>query len=86
MSDADKQSRLKTQTTTTQNEYYDQVVVFARGIINKSFENLTNLYPQTKTLDFEDEDVGSIKGDLLPTQIYIATPGVQIIKIGYQIR
>jgi hypothetical protein len=86
MSDADKQSRLKTQTTTTQDEYYDQVVVLTRGIINSSLENLTNLYPQAKTLDFEDEDVGSIKGNLLPTRIFIATPGIQIIKIGYQIR
>jgi hypothetical protein len=85
MSDADKQSRLKTQTTTIQNEYYDQVVVLTRRIINKSLENLTNLYLQTKTLKFEDEDVGSIKGDLLPTKIYIATPDVQI-KVGYQIR
>jgi hypothetical protein len=86
MSDADKQSRLKTQTTTTQNEYYDQVVVLTRGIINKSFENLTNLYPQTKTINIQDDDVGSIKGDLLPTRIFILTPDVQIIKIGYQIR
>lgn len=86
MTTVDIASRLNTQLTTSGEEHYDQVVALTRNIINKSFENLTNLYPDTKSLNVEDEDLGSIHAALLPTQILIYKPSLEISKLGYQIR
>ncbi|KAI0010771.1 hypothetical protein F4779DRAFT_576048 [Xylariaceae sp. FL0662B] len=86
MSDADKASRLTITTYTVGDEYYDQVLALSAQVVNDGWEKLTETYTDLQRIDFEDEDVGKLNGELLPCRISFDGTNRAGIKVFYQIR
>ncbi|GAP90433.1 hypothetical protein SAMD00023353_4500050 [Rosellinia necatrix] len=61
--DSDTTLRLRTSTATAHG-HYDQIVAVSQKIINESFDNLYEVYPEYGVVNFSNRRVGDIKGNL----------------------
>ncbi|PLB53296.1 hypothetical protein P170DRAFT_379929 [Aspergillus steynii IBT 23096] len=70
MTDSDVALRLKTSCATA-HAHYDQVVAVSQKIINDSFDDLYNQFPEYGQVDFSNRRIGSIKGSLYSPRLLL---------------
>ncbi|RYP28223.1 hypothetical protein DL767_007312 [Monosporascus sp. MG133] len=70
MVDPDTKLRLKTSCATAHG-HYDQIVAVSQDIINKSFDNLYDIYPDYGIVKFSSRRIGTINGSLNPPRLLL---------------
>ncbi|KAI0890802.1 hypothetical protein F4806DRAFT_507469 [Annulohypoxylon nitens] len=70
MVDSDTKLRLKTSCATAHG-YYDQVVAVSQKIINTSFDNLYDIFPEYGVVDFSSKRIGKINGNLYSPRLLL---------------
>lgn len=70
MTDSDVLLRLQTSCATA-HSHYDQVVAVSQKIINDSFDQLYEQFPDYGNVDFSSHRIGSIKGSLYSPRLLL---------------
>lgn len=68
--DSDTKLRLRTSCATAHG-HYDQIVAVSQKIINESFDNLYDVYPEYGKVDFSSKKIGKVKGNLYSPRLLL---------------